>query len=130
MNEKQGDSGAPRELLSVREASSRLRVSESTVWRWIDRGVLRAYRVGPKRVLLKASELSEMVQPARRVHSADAELRDRLRLVPMSNNPDPNAMERAREFRQRLLAERGGVPFPESWPEIDEAREERSRELE
>jgi hypothetical protein len=34
------------------------------------------------------------------------------------------AMERAWEFQERLLAERGGVPFPESWPLIREAREE------
>ncbi len=35
------------------------------------------------------------------------------------------AMERAWEFQERLLAARGGVPFPESWPLIREAREER-----
>lgn len=35
------------------------------------------------------------------------------------------AMERAWDFQERLLAERGGVPFPESWPLIREAREER-----
>lgn len=35
------------------------------------------------------------------------------------------AMERAWELQQEMLAERGGVPFPESWPLIREAREER-----
>ena len=34
-------------------------------------------------------------------------------------------LQRTRAFRALLLAERGGVPFPESWPLIREAREER-----
>ena len=35
------------------------------------------------------------------------------------------ALDRTRQFRQRLLATRGGVPFPESWPLIRAARDER-----
>jgi excisionase family DNA binding protein len=50
-------------LLSVAEAAEFLRVSQSTVWRWINAGRLRAYRVGPKRVRLREDELVALFQP-------------------------------------------------------------------
>lgn len=39
-------SGKPRQLLTVREVASRLRVSVRTVWRLIKQGKLRTRRIG------------------------------------------------------------------------------------
>ena len=53
------------DLLSVGDAAAALRVSQSTVWRWINRGVLPASRLGPKRILVKRSDLPALLTPAR-----------------------------------------------------------------
>jgi hypothetical protein len=34
-----------------------------------------------------------------------------------------------REFQAKLLAERRGVPFPPGWKDLNDSRDERSREL-
>jgi hypothetical protein len=39
------------------------------------------------------------------------------------------AMSEARQTRQRMVARRGGKPFPSSWQLIREAREERASRL-
>jgi excisionase family DNA binding protein len=51
------------DLITVPEAAQRLHVSTSTIWRWIRSGELRSYRLGPKRVLLRTSELSQTLRP-------------------------------------------------------------------
>ena len=39
------------------------------------------------------------------------------------------ALESARRFSERLLRERGGVPFPNGWELLHVSREERDRQL-
>jgi excisionase family DNA binding protein len=118
------------DLVSVREAAQLLRVSESTMWRWIHDGVVRSHRVGKKRVYLKRSELELAVSPApRRGGLSDAD-RKRLNAVPMSNpdpNVDPVALARALHERQRKIP--GWDTHRPVWEDINEAREERSRQL-
>jgi excisionase family DNA binding protein len=118
------------DLISVREAAQLLRVSESTVWRWISDGTIRSHRVGKKRVYLKRSELERVVSPAPRRGGLSDTDRKRLNAVPMSN-PDPNVdpVALARALHEKYLAEHGGVFMPDSADLINEAREERSREL-
>ncbi|HEY7062508.1 MAG TPA: helix-turn-helix domain-containing protein, partial [Chloroflexota bacterium] len=53
------------ELYTVAQAARRLGVHPSTIWRWIDAERLPAYRVGPKNIRIKASDLERMVQPAK-----------------------------------------------------------------
>ncbi len=43
-------------LLTVDEASERMRVSKSTVYREIDAGELRAYRLGPNKGAVRVPE--------------------------------------------------------------------------
>jgi excisionase family DNA binding protein len=118
------------DLTSAREAARILRVSESTVWRWINRGVLQSYRVGPKRIYVRSSDLARQVKPGRAEPTLEA-LRSKLRLVPMApGRARKDAVARAAAFRAEMLAKRGGVPFPPAWIDINEMREERSRELE
>jgi excisionase family DNA binding protein len=120
------------DLTSTREAARLLRISESTVWRWINQDVVPSYRVGRKRVWLRRSELEKLVKPAGKKAKDDMAKRDSLYLVPMAPNRtrDPDAVAKARAFQAKLLANRGGKLFPESWPDINEMREERSRDLE
>jgi excisionase family DNA binding protein len=119
-------------LTSAREAARLLRVSESTVWRWVKEGIVPSYRVGRKRVYLKAGELADLVKPMQDKRTSDLErLSERMHLVPMApGRARKDAVERAQAFRSEMLAKRGGVPFPPAWIDINEMREERSRELE
>ena len=64
-------------------------------------------------------------EPAAHEHGADYWTKPIPRLTEEEAKRALAALERAREFRQRLFAKRGGVVFPESWPLIREAREER-----
>ncbi len=153
------DKSAFDDLISVREAAQILHVSESTVWRWIGRGILKAHRIGPKRICLRREELEPVLKPVEESKEArEARLRSyiwtppeptrrdtdapetpeekdqRLRsyLRPMSPGPteDPQVLvARIRKRNAEILATRGGVPFPESWIDINETREERYLDL-
>lgn len=49
---------------TVPEAARMLRVSTTTVWRWIQAGKLHAYRVGPKSIRIKKEDLEDVIAPA------------------------------------------------------------------
>jgi excisionase family DNA binding protein len=125
------------DLISVREAARILHVSESTVWRWIGRGILKAHRVGPKRVCLRREELEPVLKPvpAGSIEDESAEAREqRLRsyLRPMSAGPKrpiDEVFEDIRRINAEIVKRRGGLPLPESWLDINEMREERYNDL-
>ncbi len=50
---------------TITEAARLLNVSTATVWRWIDRKILPAYRIGPRKIRIKREELEIVIQPAR-----------------------------------------------------------------
>jgi excisionase family DNA binding protein len=47
-----------QEAFSIQQTAAALRVSESTVRRWIRKGTLRAFRAGPKLWRVHRSELA------------------------------------------------------------------------
>jgi excisionase family DNA binding protein len=49
------------EYLTVAEVAERLRVNQQTIRNWIDRGELRAVRVGARRVRVRVEDLDEFV---------------------------------------------------------------------
>jgi excisionase family DNA binding protein len=120
MNAREWDDQPGERMLSVPEAARALDMSESTIWRWIRSGLLPAQRIGPKRVRVLEADVRATAQPAR---PAAPELTEEeaTRLL--------KAFEDARRFRQRLLEERGGVPFRSSAEDLYELREERSAQL-
>jgi excisionase family DNA binding protein len=122
------------DLTSAREAAKLLRVSESTVWRWINQDIVPAYRVGRKRVWLRRSELESLVAPARKAlrgagrrRREQVSDRERLNLTAMATmrRPGGDEVARARALAAAVLARRGGEPLPEAWEDIDATREER-----
>jgi excisionase family DNA binding protein len=54
------------------EAARELRVSPSTVWRWIEAGTLPAQRVGPKVIRIRRDDLERMIRPVERRSRMDA----------------------------------------------------------
>lgn len=122
------------EYLSVAEAATQLKISQSTLWRWIDHGMLPAYRVGQRRVRLKKTDLTTLITPARQQEKGDRMAdneRERLQR-PLTKEEQQRALATlagAEELQQRLLERRGGQPFPSSWKDLDKARAERTRQL-
>ncbi len=41
-----------------------LDVSRTTVWRWVEKGRLAAFRIGPKTIRIRKRDLDALVQPA------------------------------------------------------------------
>lgn len=122
----------PSGLLSVAEAAKQYGVHPATIRRWIDRGLVPAYRVGERRLGIKASDLAKVVTPRAggRDHapSPDPPAVPQ-RLTPEEQERGLRALAEMRRMRQELAAEHGGAFTPEGWVLLNEAREERSREL-
>lgn len=50
-------------LLTPAETATHARVDRSTVYRWIRTGQLRAVRVGPRAIRVRAEDLDELLTP-------------------------------------------------------------------
>ena len=125
------------EYLTVPEAAALLKVSPSTIWRWMKRSELRAYRVGRRHVRLKKAELDQAVPLAVRSQQAirwgvqnDQIAQLRRPLTDEEKRRWEAAAEQAEQDAKALLAERGGERFSPSWELLDEVRNERTRQLE
>lgn len=101
------------EFLTVDEAATFLRVSVSTIRRWIREGGLPAHRVGKRRILLKRADLAHAMRaiapdraPANKT-SPDS---------PMSQPADPESTSSA------------GTPTSRARQGVDEIGDERSRQ--
>ena len=82
--------------LTAAEAARYLRVSPSTVWRWIDAGKLPAYRIGPRGIRIREEDVQAAIQPARPATQRPV-------APPFPLPPPPTALELER--RKRLVAE-------------------------
>lgn len=126
--------------VTVAEAAKRLQVSHPTVWRWIRSGRLAAYRVGPKAIRVKEADLATLIRPV--MGESREEVSTVTGITSMQTTIDTSPLtdeERQRgldalaqldAFQDRLLASRGGQPFPSSVDVIQQMREERSERLE
>lgn len=121
------------QFVTVAKAAELLEVSTSTIWRWIDKGDIPAYRFGHRRVLIKQKDLEKLITPARGEKGDAVVDKERERLsVPLTKTEQQralSALDEAQQLAQRLLERRGGVLFPSSWKDLDEARAERARQL-
>ena len=126
------------EFYSVAQAAAILGVGHSTVWRWIASGKLPAYRVGPKNIRIKKRDLDNVIQPARPNGRATRRPVDTMPVYTTLDVPPLTEEERQRglealkridALQEKVLADRGGEPFPSSVELIREMREERSRQL-
>ncbi|MGQ0570101.1 MAG: helix-turn-helix domain-containing protein [Armatimonadota bacterium] len=93
-------SATEAEFYTVPEAARRLRVSPATIWRLIDGGRLRAYRVGPRGIRIKPADLEALIEPARKEAAMDMD-----KLGPP---PSPAELTRRHAVVARILANRKG----------------------
>ena len=118
------------DLKSAKEAADYLRISESTVWRYVDQNIVPAYRVGKKRVWFKRSDLDALLKPLRgREGNVSKDSKD-LNLGSMETKARGGwaALDRINAVREGILARRGGEAFADAAEEINAARELRSQE--
>lgn len=123
------------DLLTVAETAELLKVSIVTIHRWLKQGRLPAYKLGPRYVRIRRSDLARVLtltlgeaNKAGEETIANAGLTFR-RLTKAEADRRLAAIEEARTLRERMVAERQGKPFAPSWPLIRKAREERSKRL-
>lgn len=123
------------DLLTIAETAKLLKVSVVTLHRWLKQGRLPAFKLGPRYVRIRRSDMPKVLTPTRMETSAvEEELGPGIglsfrRLTNEEAERRLAAIEEARALRERMLAERQGKPFAPSWPLIRKAREERSKRL-
>ena len=122
------------DYLTVAEAAALLRVSPSTIRRWIRNGAVPADRIGPRRIALKRGDLTALVTAAPTRTTAEQSVAP----LPASEIRPPTpeewerglaALERAQRLAEQIFVQRGCKLFPPAWETIAEMRDERTRQL-
>ncbi len=117
------------DYVTIAGAAALLRVSTSSIRRWIDDGTLIAYRLGRRRVLLRRKDLSRALRPTAPGPNPPAE--DEVR-EPVSAAERARILALVADARLRLaemLERRGGRGFRSSGDVLNELRDERTAEL-
>lgn len=130
------------EYLTIAEAAGLLRVSVSTIRRWIRDGGLPAHRVGKRRLVVNRDHLtapllsSEAGLNAMSRHPRSPRIQSTDRFPHRHLTDDERtqglaAMERATTLTNEVKARQvaSGIMSPESWELINEGRDERTRQL-
>jgi excisionase family DNA binding protein len=121
------------QMLTVAEAAEMLRVSPSTVRRWIREGEIRAYRIGRRRIGLRPSDLSSVVTPANTndpVQVPNGAVPFVVpELTPEERDRGRAAVQRIVERHRAYKASGRSDQITPSWVLINEARDERSEQL-
>ncbi|MBI2761847.1 MAG: helix-turn-helix domain-containing protein [Chloroflexi bacterium] len=124
------------DLLTIAEATHLLKVSRVTLHRWLRDGRLPAYQVGPRAVRIRRADLQAMMRPAhggemtkvKPVQSRPVQTT----ILPLTDEDAQRglaALQASRVRLARMRAQRGGVPYAESWPLIRQERAEREQRL-
>jgi len=121
------------DYLSIQEAAAQLKVSISTIRRWITAGDLPAYRVGKRRMALKRADVATLITPARQHHEkggsmAKSEQLPVRALTTQEQQQARAAVAAAKQLQAQLLARRGGRQFSPSWELLYSLRDERSQQ--
>jgi excisionase family DNA binding protein len=123
------------ELLTLAEAAALLKVNSFTLRRWIDQGILPAYRVGQRRLRVRRIDLARMITPIRGSEEQLAPLvaDDSLASRQLTKDEQARALaavKRMEQLQAEWLVRRGGRPFtPTSGEILNEMRDERTRQL-
>lgn len=114
--------------LTVAQAAEHLGVHPSTIRRWIDSGLLRAYRLGPKRINVKRSDAERMIAQRRARRDGPPERKASGRMTKAQQQRGLQALADARRLRDKLAAKYGKSQV-EGWVLLNDSREERTRQL-
>lgn len=120
------------EYLTITEAAGLFKVSQSTVWRWVNQGTITAYRIGRRGIRLKRAELMRFITPARKAGEKGGRMTnlERHELGPLSENEQKAglaALAKLKSLREEMLRQRQGTLFPNAAEDLHQLRTERSR---
>lgn len=119
--------------LTIAEAAEYFSVHPSTIRRWIDRGLLAAYRLGEKRIGIRPSDLARLIapRPARLQQRGRLAQSERLLIPPLTEEEQRRGFRALAELERlsAAIATRHGKLTPESWELLNQARDERTRAL-
>ncbi|MBI2886596.1 MAG: helix-turn-helix domain-containing protein [Chloroflexi bacterium] len=123
-----------QDYVTVAEAAALLKVSQPTIWRWIDQGRLPAYRIGEKRVRINRADLPRLITPVGKTGQKGGAMAQTERLTqgPLTVKEQRRALKAvqdAQRLQAEMLAQRGGKLFAPSYSILDELRDERTRNL-
>jgi excisionase family DNA binding protein len=127
------------ELLTIAETAKLLKVTPTTVRRYISTGQLPALKFG-RRVRIRKEAVEGLLAPVTPTHPGakalekGGDLKETDWAVPRRLTPEERerglaAVERFRQLQEELLAKRGGRLFSPSWELLNEARDQRSRDF-
>lgn len=121
------------DYVTTAEAAGILGINRATLHRWVKKGILRAYSLGPRKVLFNRAELIALLKPKGEA-DAEARMKERLgRVIPPLTDEQVEqrlaAMRAGRELRERIARRQKGGPWKPSWQIINEARDERTKQL-
>lgn len=122
------------DLLTTAEVAELLKVSPVTVARWKKQGRLPAYKLGPRAVRFRRADVAALARPIpvagpavdllppppSRPYRHDPSVINHELLAsikPLTEEEKRKAlvwMDEAQALQERMLAERGGVPLPDS----------------
>lgn len=136
------------EFLTIDETAEMLRVSSSTIRRWIRAGTLTAHRAGRRRILLRKDDVTNTITVI--ANGSKRGDRGREQNPDLGSNPmisdwtgsslqsrlsdaekeqGLQALLRLQELNAQLRAQTGKHLFSPSWLIINESRDERTRQL-
>lgn len=118
------------EYVTVTKAAELMKISPSTLWRWLKSGDLPAYRLGQRRVLIRRDDLETMITPFKPKKGDAMVEKERARLSrPLDEGQRQAALAAlaaARTLRAGTLKHRNGHVFSDSTDIIREMREEQT----
>jgi len=120
------------DYVSVDKAAELLKVSKSTLWRWITLGDLPAYRFGRRRVLIKRKDLDRLITPTHKEKGGRMTTAEQDTLGPLTETEQKSglaALAKLRALQEEMLGRRKGMLFASSSEDLHELREQRTREL-
>lgn len=119
----------PDEYATTEEAAGILGVSRVTVLRWIKRGTLEAYTLGPRRFGIKRTDLAKVArkhEPAPKPVEAPGL---RYKMTPEEVERGWAALRAGREVAARIAEHTKGQPWVPTWQLLNELRDERAADL-
>jgi excisionase family DNA binding protein len=128
------------DLLTIAETARLLKVSVVTIKRWLRQGHLTAYRIGPRALRVRRSDLEALLSPTGQERARNGKEAEEdsagthqgaavRRLSEEAARQQLEALKDSEGLLERMRIRRNGTPLPSSWRLIHQAREERARRL-
>jgi excisionase family DNA binding protein len=118
--------------LTLADAAALLGVSRVTLYRWVKKGLLRTFRLGPRKIRVRQEDVDALFTPVKDWEKWTLPMVSEVVPKPLTAEEKAEQLrviERLEAFREEVAAKRGGKPFSSSVPLIRRARAIRTRQM-